>query len=177
MANFLAYTLLGALFVVLQGTLLAFNSVGGIRIDLLLVMVTYVALYHSLLSGSLLVMLLGYFYDLNSASPYALHILTFLSCFIFLYLTKNRLYIQGPAFCIGLVAFVVFFHDIAQMIFLSSRGVSVVPRFVEVIMFIPKALLTGVCWPILSPIFHAVDEWFPPSSGGMSKRSVLEFKM
>ena len=111
MANFFSFIVLSILCVVLQSTLFAYWGVWGLRVELLIIVLTFVALYYALIPGCFLAVVMGYLYDLNSASPMGLHSLTFLSCFLLLNLTRNRLYIHGPAFCIGLVAFMVFFHD------------------------------------------------------------------
>jgi len=177
MANFLGFLFLGVLFVVLQGTLLAYVSVGGLRIELLIIIITYLALYHSLVSGCFIAVFLGYVYDLNSATPFGLHILSFLTCFLTLFLLRNRLYIHGPAFCIGLVTFMVVFHDFLQFFFLSSRGYNVWPSVSELAILFPKALLTGALWPLVSGPMHFIDRFFPLPYQPMKKGSGLEFKI
>jgi len=177
MANFLSFVLLAIFCSVLQGTLIAFLGVGGLRIELLLVMITYIALYHPTISGCFLAVVLGYIYDLNSAAPLGLHILTFLSCFLILNMTRDRLFIQGPAFCMGLTTGLVLLHQGVQFLFLSSRGVSAWPGFSSLVLFIPMALLTGCLWPIMSGIMVRIDRFFPLPYQPRSRRQAgLQFK-
>jgi rod shape-determining protein MreD len=175
--NFLSFVFLGLLCIVLQSTLIAYLGVGGLRIELLLVMITYIALFHPTISGCFLAVVLGYIYDLNSAAPLGLHIMTFLSCFLILNMSRDRLFIQGPAFCMGLTTGIVFLHQGLQFLFLSSRGVSAWPGFSSFVLYIPMALLTGCLWPILSGMMVYMDRIFPLPYQPRSRRQTgLQFK-
>ena len=148
----------------------------GLRIELIIIVLTYLALNHSIIQGAFLVAVFGYFYDLNSAAPLGLHSLTFVSCFVILHLLRNHLLIQGPAFCVSLVAFMVFFHEILLMIFLASRGISSWPGFLTFLLLLPQSLLTGIFWPLLSPLMGWIDEIFPLAYFTRSRSGKLEFK-
>jgi len=176
MGNFLFFSILGIFCLVLQSTVFAYITVVGLRIELLLIILTYIALYHPVVSGCFLAVFLGYLYDLNSASPFGLHMLTFLTSFLLLNLTRNRIYVQGPAFCIGLTAVMVWLHEFAQWFYLSSRGVMGWPTLSQMAILIPKSLITGALWPLLCGVMIWIDRKFPHPYQPRSHRSMLEFK-
>jgi len=175
MANFFCFILLGFICVIFQSTLLGYFGPGGLRIELLIILLTYLAIHHSLTQGCFSVALFGYFYDLNSAAPFGLHALTLMTCFVLLHLVRNHLLIQGPAFCVSLVAFMVVLHDTVQILFLVSRGVPSWPGFFPFLLIFPKALLTGIFWPFFNPLMSWIDQFFPLSYFTRSRSGGLEF--
>lgn len=160
MSNFLSFILLSLLAIILQSTVLAYVGVWGLRVELMLILLTHISLNYSLLPGIFLVTALGYLYDLSSAAPFGLHILTYLLTFVVLFLIRNRLFIQGPAFCVGLVVFLVVFEDFFARVLLTSRGVSSVPSIGEVALLVPKAFFTGAFWPMVFPLLEKVNQRF-----------------
>jgi len=175
MANFFCFILIGFFCLIFQSTFLGYFGAGSFRVELLIILLTYLALYHSLAQGCFLVALFGYIYDLNSAAPFGLHALTFITCFILLHLVRNHLLIQGSAFCVSLVAIMVILHDTVLMIFLASRGVPAWPGFYLFLLIFPKALFTGIFWPFFSPIMRWIDQYFPLPYFTRSRSSGLQF--
>lgn len=174
--NVLAYLAFGIVLIILQSALLPLIHVGEVRIEFLLVVLAYMALFHPLVGGSFLAVALGYIYDLNSATPLGLHMLTFISCFLVVNLMRSRLYIQGPAFCIGLCSVFVVLHEIALYFFLTSRGHANWPPLSQIALVIPKALLTGALWPFITPVLRRIDAWFPIPVQGRRLQPRLEFR-
>lgn len=160
MSNFLCFIALALVGIILQSTVLAYVGVWGLRVELLLILLTHISLNYSLLPGIFLVTALGYLYDLSSAAPFGLHILTYLLIFVVLFLIRNRLYIQGPAFCVGLVVFLVVFEDFFARVLLTSRGVASAPSISEIALLVPKAFFTGAFWPLVFPVLEKVNHRF-----------------
>lgn len=140
--------LLGAIFI--QGTLLDFFIIRGIKPDLLMIIIVFNAFLNGPKEGALLGLLGGLFEDLAVGSYLGMHGLTMMFGGYMVGLLKNNLYKNSHIIIFFLVGLTTFITQLLNytLLAISEVNINFMVAILEII--IPTAIYTA----LIAPIFY-----------------------
>ena len=138
--------------------------------DLMLVVVTYLAISPPLLSGAALVFFCGILYDSFSGSPFGLFLFTYLSIFFLLkFIIKFLILGEKIIFRMVLVALAIPVQTLFLILLPLSLGIFENLLFPQANRILPQILVTcAACWPL----FHLAKKLDATISGAESSQPV-----
>ena len=155
MNRFLFFLLVGVFLVTLQTTLLTSFLVQRVRPDLVLILILYLGLSRTTVSGGMVAFLLGYLLDLFSGNAFGVYCFTRPLIFFISRLFQSRFYWEGFSFqCL----FVLFFSLVEGcLVFLLLWSFTPSPphtlySFV-VSPLLPQSVVTALITPFLFALF------------------------
>ncbi len=143
--------LLGIIFLTLQTTLLTSLPIQRIRPDVVLILILYLGLFYTPISGGILAFFMGFLMDLFSGNGFGLYTLSRPSIFYVAQFFKGRFYLESLTsqflfvFIFGLV------EGLLILILLSILNPSPIGNLYPLLFtfLLPQSFFTGLITPIL----------------------------
>lgn len=156
MRQFLFHLFLGIILLTLQSTLLTSLHIQRIRPDLVLILILYLGLFYSPVSGGILTLFMGFLMDLFSGNSFGLYTLSRPFIFYIAQFFRGRFYLESYrsqflfVFILGLVEGLLIFFLLSV---LNSAPIGhLYPLLFSFLL--PQSFLTGLITPILFPLIH-----------------------
>ncbi|MFC2075658.1 rod shape-determining protein MreD [candidate division KSB1 bacterium] len=140
---------------ILHTTLFDLIAIGGVRPDLLLIILVLLSLRGGSITGTLVGFIIGFFQDLYSPEMFGLNALTKSIVGYLLGLNKDRVYWGSFPVQAQIIFFSVLFHDFAYFLIYSFYSVSTFLRFM-LVQALPTALYSAVIGPVVYKLFGLI---------------------
>jgi rod shape-determining protein MreD len=155
MIYYLLLPILMLLLVIVQITILEAFSLGGISIEVSLIVVIYAGFHLGALRGGVLSLLLGFFLDCLTSAIFGIYMFLYVFIFFLSTVVAERAYA-------GKATLIVFFTGLCTL--LEGLAIVLLYRFVfgaDLLYAIPKIFIPqAVVMGILSPLFFGLFERF-----------------
>ena len=156
MRIFLVYLFLGAVFLVLESSVIAFILPKYLQPDLLLIIVFFVGFKFATWNGVLIAFCLGYLTDLFSGNVLGISSFALIADYLIVYFMVKRIYFNSlyPQLSGGIILEFIYLSLIFILSSLFQEG-NVVLSFCRTVL--PRAIITGIFTPFLIMFFERIE--------------------
>ena len=155
MIYYLLLPILMLLLVIAQITILDLFSLGGISIEISLLVVIYAGFHLDALRGGILSLLLGFFLDCLTSAIFGIYMFLYVFIFFLSTIVSEKVYAGKPTLIATFAALCTLLEGVALvLLYWFIFGANILYAIPKI--FVPQAILIGV----LSPLFFGLFERF-----------------
>ncbi len=156
MRVFLVYLFLGAVFLILQASVIAFILPKHFQPDIILIIVFFVGFRFATWNGVLIAFCLGYLADLFSGNVLGISSFALIIDYLIVYFMVKSLYFNNfyPQLLGGIILELIYIYLIFILSYLFQER-TVVLSFSG--MALPRAIVTGILTPFLIMLFEHIE--------------------
>jgi len=156
--DFFLFLVLGIAFLILESTVLATSALQGLRYDLLIPLIIFVALYHSIRVGLPLCIVFGFFMDVFSGGVFGLFLSIYFWLFCFVKAILCFLDLQNSFLEVILVVAGVLIENLIVIFSTSLLEAGQQIEYVTLQHVIVQTLLAGATAPLMFVAFFKLRD-------------------